>query len=305
MLHQMLMPISVGQIVDALMELGGEAHASQIAQFVVDNGTPPFPADPHASVRARLQENCSSYTAYRGKHDIFQSNPGSGVWRLKKPESEATTPLPSAVKETVRNFDFSDGYSEGEKKLLQHFRAERNSAVVQKFKQSLAELRCEACRLKLTDLYGDIAAEFIEAHHRLPLGQIGQEVITKIEDFAALCPNCHRIIHKNYPLSVEELRSYFSMKAISFENTLEFQKYRVSWRRAVRQAIRRIAERSGETTFSRHQLVSEELQAIIVDVESQGITPAQTLSRILQELRDAGEIAPATGKGKYHIKNLK
>ena len=49
------MPITVGNIVDALEALGGEAHYSDITAQVLKVAQAPFPADPAASVRARPQ----------------------------------------------------------------------------------------------------------------------------------------------------------------------------------------------------------------------------------------------------------
>ena len=53
------MPITVGDIVNALEALGGEAHYSDITDHILKVAQGPFPADPQASVRARLQERCS------------------------------------------------------------------------------------------------------------------------------------------------------------------------------------------------------------------------------------------------------
>jgi len=36
--------------------------------------------------------------------------------------------------------------------------------------------------------------DLIEAHHRIPLSQGARD--TKPEDFAMLCPCCHRAVHK-------------------------------------------------------------------------------------------------------------
>lgn len=65
------MPITVGNIVDALEVLGGEAHYSDITAQVLKVAQAPFPADPAASVRARLQERCSDYKAFKHKQDLF------------------------------------------------------------------------------------------------------------------------------------------------------------------------------------------------------------------------------------------
>ena len=299
------MSISVGNIVDALLALGGEAHAADIADYIVANGSPPFPKDPRASVRARLQENCSGYTAYLGKQDLFASEAGSGVWRLRSwqyPEKDSEAKW---LSEPSRDFNFDIAYPEGNRVLTQHYRVERNSTVVRQFKATLQEPRCEACRLDLSDIYGELASDYIEAHHRQMLSDADGDVTTSIYDLAALCPNCHRIIHKNYPMSVEELRCHLLQAAATWENVDTDVSGRLGWREAVRAAIKRMSARTKAASFSRQQLVDAELSNIVEDVGSKGITPAQTLSRILQELRDAGEIAFTDDKGLYEIKHLK
>ncbi len=62
----------------------------------------------------------------------------------------------------------------------------------------------------------------------------------------------------------------------------------VSWTEAVTQAIRRFVAKSGTQTFSRQAFIDSELEAIVAATLSAGATPHQTLSRELQQLRDAG-----------------
>lgn len=64
----------------------------------------------------------------------------------------------------------------------------------------------------------------------------------------------------------------------------------MSWSDAVAAAIRRRLAASGLPTFTRQELLDYELGAIIAATGSAGATPQQTLSRELQQLRDAGLI---------------
>lgn len=64
-----------------------------------------------------------------------------------------------------------------------------------------------------------------------------------------------------------------------------------SWPEAVTDAIQRICTRTNRLTFSRSDLITNELDLIVAEVESVGSTPQQTLSRVLQDLRDDGMIA--------------
>jgi putative restriction endonuclease len=55
-------------------------------------------------------------------------------------------------------------------------------------------------------------------------------------------------------------------------------------------AVTRVIRRSGRRTFSRQELIDHELDRIVEETRSDGRTPHQTLSRVLQELRDDGQI---------------
>ena len=64
---------------------------------------------------------------------------------------------------------------------------------------------CEICGVKLTDIYGPIANEFIEVHHKEPIHE-GERETTK-EDLICVCPNCHSMLHRLDPvLSPEDLK---------------------------------------------------------------------------------------------------
>lgn len=70
-----------------------------------------------------------------------------------------------------------------------------------------------------------------------------------------------------------------------------------SWSEAVAAAIRRHVLRTGSTIFDRRRLIDAEGPRILADTDSDGATPWQTLSRVLQELRDSGLlefVAPGT-----------
>ncbi len=60
----------------------------------------------------------------------------------------------------------------------------------------------------------------------------------------------------------------------------------MNWQESVATAVRRLAKQNGSNVFTRQQLIDSELAEIIQEVGSAGETPEQTLSRVLQELRD-------------------
>lgn len=73
----------------------------------------------------------------------------------------------------------------------------------------------------------------------------------------------------------------------------------MTWREAVWAAVQRMAAR-GQTAITRSQLIADELSRIGREVNASGKTPAQTLSRVLQELRRDGLII-FDGNGRYRL----
>ncbi len=74
----------------------------------------------------------------------------------------------------------------------------------------------------------------------------------------------------------------------------------MDWPESVRNAIIRSAQKHKSPVVTRIALVQEELDRIVRETESEGKTPDQTLSRILQVLRDDGFIE-FVGRGEYKI----
>ena len=290
------MPITVGDIVNALEALGGEAHYSDITAHILKVVKGPFPTDPQASVRARLQERCSEYKAYQGHIDLFESDRGSGRWRFRKWQSPTQT--------NAKLNDQTEEYQAFEGRLVprSHLVRERNPQLIAKFKASLANPRCEACSIDFTEVYGTLGAGYIEAHHKFPVASMKEGATTTLDDLAALCPNCHRIIHRNYPMSVEELAAVLALPG-GFSSHMETaRKSRITWKDAVLAAIKRLVGARQNTEFTRLDIIKSELAAILKEVGSKGDTPEQTLSRVLQELRQAEVIEFIDNQGSYRLK---
>jgi 5-methylcytosine-specific restriction protein A len=83
-----------------------------------------------------------------------------------------------------------------------HKRIERNKKVSNKAKKIHGYI-CQACGFNFEECYGEIGKGFIEAHHLVPLSKLkGQKItINARKDFAVLCSNCHRMIHKSESVS--------------------------------------------------------------------------------------------------------
>jgi hypothetical protein len=74
----------------------------------------------------------------------------------------------------------------------------------------------------------------------------------------------------------------------------------MNWESSVLSAINRITKRNRSKLFSRQQILDEELAQIILETKSKGKTPGQTLSRVLQELRDE-KIVEMKSPGRYRL----
>ena len=62
--------------------------------------------------------------------------------------------------------------------------------------------------------YGELGRGFIEAHHLTPIAQLalsGRTRLSPRDDFAVVCANCHRMIHRTgAPGSFEKFKSIYS-----------------------------------------------------------------------------------------------
>jgi len=90
--------------------------------------------------------------------------------------------------------DFSD--KEGKKKLVSHLKTERSTKLIKKFKENLSNYRCTVCDFDFEKQYGVLGKKFIEAHHIRPVSSYKLDEVTSIKDLAAVCSNCHRMLHR-------------------------------------------------------------------------------------------------------------
>lgn len=79
-----------------------------------------------------------------------------------------------------------------------HKRIERNANLAKAVKKYHG-YTCQVCNINFEARYGEIGKEYIEAHHLKPLSTLkGQKVaMDPVKDFAVLCANCHRMIHRS------------------------------------------------------------------------------------------------------------
>lgn len=100
---------------------------------------------------------------------------------------------------------------EGREMLKVHLSRERNKILVARRKQLALEkegcLRCEACGLVFSEIYGPLGEDFIECHHTRPVSTMKPEEETRLSDLSLVCSNCHRMLHRSPRLlTIGELR---------------------------------------------------------------------------------------------------
>lgn len=220
------MPIRPEHIVEALSQLGGEAHLDQLVPKVIEVVPDHEAKDPAASVRARLQNYCAASPHYLEKSDLFESVHGlakrAGVWRLK---SDVLSPTdPDGVLDPT---EVEIEAEEGRAVLRVHLRRERSRKLINDFKASLTSFACEACGDDMEAIYGELGRGYVEAHHKVPVALIEEGSTTKLSDLAALCANCHRMIHRNGLMSVEALAAH--LKALQTPRAIAAEHSNANW----------------------------------------------------------------------------
>lgn len=113
--------------------------------------------------------------------------------------------------DTAKSLGTEDpGTIEETRRYVRHTRIERHSKAADRAKQVLGCV-CQACGFDFEKVYGERGRGFIEAHHLIPLSTLpeGKPVpMDPAKDFAVLCANCHRMVHRHRPwISFKELKS--------------------------------------------------------------------------------------------------
>ncbi len=109
----------------------------------------------------------------------------------------------------LEDYEAEEG-AEREKMKLHRYK-ERDKEIVSRAKERARienRLHCEVCQFNFSERYPMLGAGFIECHHKIPISTGGVR-ITRIDDLAMVCANCHRMLHKKHNgryLSVEELQ---------------------------------------------------------------------------------------------------
>jgi predicted HNH restriction endonuclease len=123
--------------------------------------------------------------------------------------------------------DDGDGPSAPEGRILTrlHRYRERNRSVVREARDRFRKahggvLRCEACGVEPSTVYGPRGIDRLHAHHVIPVSELLPDSETSVSDLVFLCPNCHDIVHAARPwLSLDELRAIIAAQGLRNEAT--------------------------------------------------------------------------------------
>jgi HNH endonuclease len=116
--------------------------------------------------------------------------------------------LPSLLNEDELDLEEFDN-PEGPASYRLHRKIERNKQLVKDAKAKAKQdgrFYCWVCSFDFAAVYGERGDGFIEAHHTIPVSQIGQNYTTRIADMAMVCSNCHRMLHQTPLFTVDRLR---------------------------------------------------------------------------------------------------
>jgi 5-methylcytosine-specific restriction endonuclease McrA len=96
-------------------------------------------------------------------------------------------------------------FEEGSRRVRLHNAIERNRRLIDAFKRSLTSFACTVCGFDFEAEYGDIGNKFIECHHTRPVSEMNPDGdSTSLHELIAVCPNCHRMLHKKKPMVTAE-----------------------------------------------------------------------------------------------------
>ena len=104
--------------------------------------------------------------------------------------------------ETTVSNELDSGFAEGSKVKRSHIVIERNSRLRRLFFESYRSPVCDACRVDTRARY-PWTKRVLDMHHALPLSsgtRVDSTTGTLLEDLVALCPTCHRSIHRFYDI---------------------------------------------------------------------------------------------------------
>lgn len=133
----------------------------------------------------KLQDEWESYCRECG---VEPTQGKKTFWRLSNYEVKVTS---------------INEFAEGKRYYTRHLAYERNHKAIQLAKEEYINQNgsvCQICGFDFHKTYGDVGRNYIEAHHTKPVSEMKEGDVTRVEDLAMVCANCHRMLHRRKPL---------------------------------------------------------------------------------------------------------
>ncbi|MDM8521837.1 HNH endonuclease [Desulfococcaceae bacterium HSG8] len=109
--------------------------------------------------------------------------------------------------------DLAQVFSEGAVRRVSVNAYERDKEARQKCIDHYGSA-CSVCGFDFDKTFGERDKGFIHVHHLIPVSEIAEEYeVDPVEDLRPVCPNCHAMIHRRPPLSIEEIRTLLNSAA--------------------------------------------------------------------------------------------
>ena len=125
--------------------------------------------------------------------------------------NDGTSITGSKSKTTAKKTTFAEGGTQEIILELQKRDPKLKALAIEKY-----GLTCQVCNFDFAKFYGELGSGYIEMHHLVPLGVTKEERMSTVDDVAIVCPNCHRVLHRNgkEPFSIEQLKAAIQKEVI-------------------------------------------------------------------------------------------
>ena len=200
--------LHVSEVVEALVELGGEASWSRIEDRVTQrrgNSYAPYKdwSNFKTTMFQLVQQHCTGYAKFTG-HVLFKKTSiGFSIATAETSSPNRETIPPELVHpETVPS---SQVYLTGAVREVMVNAYERDPNARRECLERHGT-SCKVCNISFEQVYGSIGHGFIHVHHKRQLSSREIYVLDPVSDLVPVCPNCHSMLHtSNPPLEVDEL----------------------------------------------------------------------------------------------------
>jgi predicted HNH restriction endonuclease len=157
----------------------------------------------------QLVQNNKSSIQYILSSGFDYADVKNSLGRVYKSRTTTIIPYEELISEGERKYEVTKSYERSQKlrnAAIEHF--SHNGIIV-----------CDCCGFEFKSFYGEkFGKSCIEIHHLKPIFQyasmsIVQTIDSALRNLLPVCPNCHRVIHKNnitvdmIPLLKQEIRS--------------------------------------------------------------------------------------------------